>query len=159
MNETQKTLKSFCDPIRQNNNYLINRVNTIFQDRLGALWMGKSNGISRICSLKGKAQKYNLFNPELMAFAQKNNPRVFDINGTKRSASSAVKVIKSSSTSFDWVGTSFGLYQFDLESKTFFQNHPIFQKIPDLKKRNITCLLYTSPSPRDATLSRMPSSA
>ena len=25
--------------------------------------------------------------------------------------------------------------------------------------RNINCLLYTSPSPRDATLSRMPSSA
>ena len=25
--------------------------------------------------------------------------------------------------------------------------------------RDITCLLYTSPSPRDATLSRMPSSA
>ena len=24
---------------------------------------------------------------------------------------------------------------------------------------NVTCLLYTSPSPRDATLSRMPSSA
>ena len=27
------------------------------------------------------------------------------------------------------------------------------------KDRNIHCLLYTSPSPRDATLSRMPSSA
>ena len=27
------------------------------------------------------------------------------------------------------------------------------------KKRTVTCLLYTSPSPRDATLSRMPSSA
>ena len=27
------------------------------------------------------------------------------------------------------------------------------------KRINITCLLYTSPSPRDATLSRMPSSA
>ena len=26
-------------------------------------------------------------------------------------------------------------------------------------KRNNTCLLYTSPSPRDSTLSRMPSSA
>ena len=26
-------------------------------------------------------------------------------------------------------------------------------------KQNIDCLLYTSPSPRDATLSRMPSSA
>ena len=27
------------------------------------------------------------------------------------------------------------------------------------KVRELTCLLYTSPSPRDATLSRMPSSA
>ena len=30
---------------------------------------------------------------------------------------------------------------------------------PSLLKREATCLLYTSPSPRDATLSRMPSSA
>ena len=29
----------------------------------------------------------------------------------------------------------------------------------DLRGRSLTCLLYTSPSPRDATLSRMPSSA
>ena len=29
----------------------------------------------------------------------------------------------------------------------------------ELKVQNISCLLYTSPSPRDATLSRMPSSA
>ena len=29
----------------------------------------------------------------------------------------------------------------------------------DMLKRHICCLLYTSPSPRDATLSRMPSSA
>ena len=29
----------------------------------------------------------------------------------------------------------------------------------DLRCAVITCLLYTSPSPRDATLSRMPSSA
>ena len=28
-----------------------------------------------------------------------------------------------------------------------------------LSQNNIVCLLYTSPSPRDATLSRMPSSA
>ena len=27
------------------------------------------------------------------------------------------------------------------------------------KRQAVTCLLYTSPSPRDATLSRMPSSA
>ena len=30
---------------------------------------------------------------------------------------------------------------------------------PATAAQNIVCLLYTSPSPRDATLSRMPSSA
>ena len=35
-------------------------------------------------------------------------------------------------------------------------DRPVFIRIDDLK---LTCLLYTSPSPRDATLSRMPSSA
>ena len=34
-----------------------------------------------------------------------------------------------------------------------------FGKSVDVQKPNIRCLLYTSPSPRDATLSRMPSSA
>ena len=33
------------------------------------------------------------------------------------------------------------------------------KQIAELGARNIICLLYTSPSPRDATLSRMPSSA
>ena len=33
------------------------------------------------------------------------------------------------------------------------------QKIPHMPDQYIRCLLYTSPSPRDATLSRMPSSA
>ena len=41
--------------------------------------------------------------------------------------------------------------------KTFlllsFQNNPVEYQ------RYLSCLLYTSPSPRDATLSRMPSSA
>ena len=35
-------------------------------------------------------------------------------------------------------------------------NHPEHGRI---RKLSMTCLLYTSPSPRDATLSRMPSSA
>ena len=33
------------------------------------------------------------------------------------------------------------------------------KKIVQLDEQNLICLLYTSPSPRDATLSRMPSSA
>ena len=32
-------------------------------------------------------------------------------------------------------------------------------EMPFDDKHNYSCLLYTSPSPRDATLSRMPSSA
>ena len=36
------------------------------------------------------------------------------------------------------------------------QEYPLFLLY---NKSNIPCLLYTSPSPRDATLSRMPSSA
>ena len=42
------------------------------------------------------------------------------------------------------------------------ERETLAEKIQKLKvpfKRMLTCLLYTSPSPRDATLSRMPSSA
>ena len=39
-----------------------------------------------------------------------------------------------------------------------FDNLDGFKKYLDVKAPNL-CLLYTSPSPRDATLSRMPSSA
>ena len=37
--------------------------------------------------------------------------------------------------------------------------HPQVQDEADLKTRFIVCLLYTSPSPRDLSTSRMPSSA
>ena len=43
---------------------------------------------------------------------------------------------------------------------TFLPNNPSnFQPTVDFIDQSIDCLLYTSPSPRDATLSRMPSSA
>ena len=49
---------------------------------------------------------------------------------------------------------------FDLE-KSIMKIIPFIRKYqPDVVLANaISCLLYTSPSPRDATLSRMPSSA
>ena len=40
-----------------------------------------------------------------------------------------------------------------IENKTYSQAVPYFDRL------DYVCLLYTSPSPRDATLSRMPSSA
>ena len=38
-------------------------------------------------------------------------------------------------------------------------NAAIFNKTPTTKKLYVPCLLYTSPSPRDLSTSRMPSSA
>ena len=59
--------------------------------------------------------------------------------------------------SHQWPGTPRADGSFDVR-------HEMVQIIADeMKKANvgvdISCLLYTSPSPRDATLSRMPSSA
>ena len=51
-----------------------------------------------------------------------------------------------------------GMISMDLTvAATTFLIFLIYKAVKD--KLNITCLLYTSPSPRDATLSRMPSSA
>ena len=44
-------------------------------------------------------------------------------------------------------------------SKMAAENRGVLKGGPIKLALNITCLLYTSPSPRDATLSRMPSSA
>ena len=47
-----------------------------------------------------------------------------------------------------------------LEKTELLQSFPELGRIvPESKIKSIRCLLYTSPSPRDATLSRMPSSA
>ena len=46
----------------------------------------------------------------------------------------------------------------DLTAKNVLLTSSLVAKITDLGNSRI-CLLYTSPSPRDATLSRMPSSA
>ena len=39
------------------------------------------------------------------------------------------------------------------------ENRPVDESVITLMKMSVTCLLYTSPSPRDRTRSRMPSSA
>mgnify|MGYP002682372433 CR=1 FL=1 len=45
------------------------------------------------------------------------------------------------------------------EAIKILQNNKIDLVLLDLKMKGISCLLYTSPSPRDRTRSRMPSSA
>ena len=45
------------------------------------------------------------------------------------------------------------------EEESCLIHEPMEVEAVSKTKKNHTCLLYTSPSPRDATLSRMPSSA
>ena len=49
-------------------------------------------------------------------------------------------------------GNNMGKYQLDIDIKSIALKNKMIEV-------NITCLLYTSPSPRDLVLSRMPSSA
>ena len=53
------------------------------------------------------------------------------------------------------------LYPLEKEYREYEEKNPdyVFPKMQKLKDQARACLLYTSPSPRDATLSRMPSSA
>ena len=62
------------------------------------------------------------------------------------------------------IGTGSGyqaaiLYNIGVDVYTIERNHKLFRKTTELFKKLKICLLYTSPSPRDRTRSRMPSSA
>ena len=53
-----------------------------------------------------------------------------------------------------------GKYEFKIFSEPFLDEAEAIEQLADFEALLIMrCLLYTSPSPRDATLSRMPSSA
>ena len=47
----------------------------------------------------------------------------------------------------------------DLSKKISMSPPPTLRRVRDLEDNGYICLLYTSPSPRDGTSSRMPSSA
>ena len=55
-----------------------------------------------------------------------------------------------------YLGNILGKVLKDQEGDKFFR---LVEKVRKLSKANKTCLLYTSPSPRDVEESRMPSSA
>ena len=57
------------------------------------------------------------------------------------------------------IGCGRGKILGNLSSKLKLKFKPLGIDIIDHKDKDKSCLLYTSPSPRDATLSRMPSSA
>ena len=50
-------------------------------------------------------------------------------------------------------------FQYDADWLAWEHASPVSISLPLREDQFVGCLLYTSPSPRDATLSRMPSSA
>ena len=78
------------------------------------------------------------------------NSLLLDVDGTlvNRKSNMIPKDVK------NWIIESKKLFSLYLIS-----NNPSKKRIAKIAKELNFCLLYTSPSPRDATLSRMPSSA
>ena len=64
---------------------------------------------------------------------------------------------------YKWKCRLLVIYTPNYKNRVYLKTKEVYQKeIKDFHKRSIkliTCLLYTSPSPRDGLLSRMPSSA
>ena len=57
-----------------------------------------------------------------------------------------------------WIGEN-RIEDLSLACKELNISNPLFVTDKDLINLDLTCLLYTSPSPRDVNRSRMPSSA
>lgn len=138
LDSTKNELLNKSSEIQQNKDYHINRVNTIFEDQSGILWIGKTNGLSKGYPLKDKIQRYRLYNSEFQALRMQRRSNNFNLDGTSLSKNCDIKVIYSMSETYKWVGTSCGLYQFNEANKEFFQDHWLFEQLPDLKLKNIT---------------------
>ena len=97
----------------------------------------------------------------LYASAQIDNVYVYgtvkDYNTSKKLDGINVTVFKDGTKLSSVVTSANGKYEFNLDYG--YEYKLLFDK-PGMVGKNVTiCLLYTSPSPRDRTRSRMPSSA
>ena len=102
----------------------------------------------------------------------KNNPKKFDRAELERKLSRR-EVIKNAASGALIIAIGGGLYKVSSDliiSNAFAEKRPdgkarlppgqkVIEALKPMGGQPYTCLLYTSPSPRDATLSRMPSSA
>ena len=117
----------------------------VMQDRDGYIWISTEKGISKFDGYTFKNFQEDLPNLDVWDLTEDSKGRI-------------------------WVHTIDNrlvyIYQDSIHEVYSKGNHEfyIWQLYEDNGKiwflsKNTTCLLYTSPSPRDATLSRMPSSA
>ena len=83
----------------------------------------------------------------------KNKPLIYIL--VPRRGDEAIFAVKMSRDSREYKA----LLQCASDLTVLLKNNTVSVSTKLLEKGLVTCLLYTSPSPRDATLSRMPSSA
>ena len=108
--------------------------------------MNEDGTMARKKALIDFSKKHNL---KIGTIADLINYRIFNEQTVKRIERKSVK-------------TEFGKFNLILYKDLIFdETHIVLQKgkITKNSPTLVSCLLYTSPSPRDATLSRMPSSA
>ena len=108
------------------------------------------------------AKRQAVTNPENTLYAIKRLiGRKFDGEIKKEAESTPFKIIKADNGDA-WVevkGEKLAPQQISAQVLTKMKKSAEDYLGHEIKEAVITCLLYTSPSPRDATLSRMPSSA
>ena len=113
-----------------------NELRHMEQDEQGIFWIASQDGLIRWDEEKGTTRRFTTED----GFS--NNI----LNG-----------VYEDDFGFLWLSSDNGIIQFHKETYTV-KNHLLSDGISN-PEFNRSCLLYTSPSPRDATLSRMPSSA
>ena len=113
-------------------------------EALGAEWEYKDipEDLKEVC------EKYRT---ELVETAVEQDEKLMEayLNGDEIKEDDLIKCIRSGTLNFGFVPVLTG---------SAFKNKGV-QPLLDAVVHYLPCLLYTSPSPRDATLSRMPSSA
>ena len=96
--------------------------------------------------------------------------RSMPLGGAKAAAAAAEPIVVYQSSGFHLVSFLLGIlaalaavacYAIQTDADPYMFDAPLGECVRDSahRKKKACCLLYTSPSPRDATLSRMPSSA
>ena len=118
----------------------------VLQDSKGFMWIGTNDGLTRWDGLN-----FRHFQP---------NP----VDSTTIMGTSIMDIIEDKDGYIWMLVHNKGLSRYDPNTDTFknFRHQSRLKGLMRMKNFNdgyLCCLLYTSPSPRDATLSRMPSSA
>ena len=128
---------------------------TKIQDLESKLNIAEEKKLNALNELKNKAtNKINLLNNEVIKLKEDiERQSVISDLSSKNKVIEAVNSLEKEKTSLinliEKMKLEQSINEREIEEK--FKNK--------ITERDLTCLLYTSPSPRDATLSRMPSSA